>query len=79
MIGCFNVIYGIAAIANSHVFTADARYVFGSLNSWASAALGHHLVISARAQRRRGGGGWGSRYGVPELAPELAAACPGAT
>ena len=34
MIGCFNVIYGIAAIANSHVFTADARYVFGSLNSW---------------------------------------------
>jgi hypothetical protein len=33
--GCFNLIYGIAAIANSHVFTANAHYVFGSLNSWA--------------------------------------------
>jgi hypothetical protein len=29
MVGCFNVICGIAAIANSHVFTASAYYVFG--------------------------------------------------
>ena len=34
IIGCFNLIYGIAAIANSHVFTANAHYVFGSLRSW---------------------------------------------
>ena len=34
IIGCFNLIYGIAAIANSHVFVADAHYVFGSLRSW---------------------------------------------
>lgn len=34
VVGCFNVIYGIAAIANAHVFTANARYVFGGLNSW---------------------------------------------
>jgi hypothetical protein len=32
--GCFNVIYGIAAIANSHVFTANAHYVFGNLRGW---------------------------------------------
>ena len=32
--GCFNVIYGIAAIANSHVFTAHAHYVFGNLRAW---------------------------------------------
>jgi hypothetical protein len=32
--GCFNLIYGIAAIANSHVFTANAHYVFGSLRTW---------------------------------------------
>ena len=32
--GCFNVIYGIAAIANSHVFTANAHYVFGNLRTW---------------------------------------------
>jgi len=32
--GCFNLIYGIAAIANSHVFTAGAHYVFGNLRAW---------------------------------------------
>jgi hypothetical protein len=34
MVGCFNLIYGIAAIASSHVFTANAHYVFGSLRTW---------------------------------------------
>jgi hypothetical protein len=34
VVGCFNLIYGIAAIANSHVFTANADYVFGSLRTW---------------------------------------------
>jgi hypothetical protein len=34
MVGFFNLIYGIAAIANSHVFTANAHYVFGSLRTW---------------------------------------------
>jgi hypothetical protein len=34
VIACFNVIYGIAAIANSHVFTAHAHYVFGNLKAW---------------------------------------------
>ena len=32
--GCFNLIYGIAAIANSHVFTANAHYVFANLRTW---------------------------------------------
>ena len=34
IVGCFNLIYGIAAIANSHVFTAHAHYVFGNLRTW---------------------------------------------
>jgi hypothetical protein len=34
IVGFFNLIYGIAAVANSHVFTADAHYVFGSLRTW---------------------------------------------
>jgi hypothetical protein len=29
MVGCLDVIYGVAAIANSHVLTASAHYVFG--------------------------------------------------
>ena len=34
MVGFFNMIYGIAAIAQSHVFTANAHYVFGNLRAW---------------------------------------------
>jgi hypothetical protein len=34
ILGCFNLIYGIAAIANSHVFVADAHYVIGGLRTW---------------------------------------------
>ena len=34
IIGCFNLIYGIAAIANSHVFVANTHYVFGNLRAW---------------------------------------------
>jgi len=34
VVGSFNMIYGIAAIANSHVFTAGAHYVIGDLRAW---------------------------------------------
>jgi hypothetical protein len=34
VVGCFNTIQGIAGIANSHVFTAHAHYVFGNLRTW---------------------------------------------
>ena len=34
IVGCFNLIYGIAAIAHSHVFVANAHYVFGGLRTW---------------------------------------------
>ena len=34
VIGFFNMLYGIAAIANSHVFVANAHYVFGDLRAW---------------------------------------------
>jgi hypothetical protein len=30
----FNLIDGIAAVANSHVFVANAHYVFGDLRTW---------------------------------------------
>ena len=32
--GFWNLIYGIAAIAQSHVFVANAHYVFGNLRTW---------------------------------------------
>jgi hypothetical protein len=34
IIGFFNLIYGIAAIANSHVFVANAHYVLANLRTW---------------------------------------------
>jgi hypothetical protein len=34
VVGCFNAIYGIAAIAQSHVFTPNAHYVFANLRAW---------------------------------------------
>jgi len=39
IIGCFNLSYGIAAIANSHVFVANPHYVFGNLRTWGWTAL----------------------------------------
>ncbi len=32
--GFFNMLYGIAAITNSHVFVANAHYVIGDLRAW---------------------------------------------
>ena len=32
--GFFNMLYGIAAIASSHVFVANAHYVIGDLRAW---------------------------------------------
>jgi len=34
VVGCFNLIYGIAAIANSHVFVANAHFVFANQKTW---------------------------------------------
>lgn len=34
VIGVLNVIYGIAAISNSHFYVNGARFVFSDLNTW---------------------------------------------
>ena len=34
VVGFFNMIYGIAAIANSHVFVAGAHFVFANQRAW---------------------------------------------
>ena len=47
--GFFNLIDGIAAIANSHIFIANAHYVIGDLRAWGWVALilGAMLVLAA--------------------------------
>ena len=49
VIGCFNIIQGIAAIANSHVFHAHAHYVFANLTTWGwvTAILGALQLVAA--------------------------------
>jgi hypothetical protein len=37
--GVLNIIYGIAAIGNSHFFVHNTHYVFGSLKTWGWIAL----------------------------------------
>ena len=51
IVGIFNLIYGIAAIANSHVFVANAHYVFGNLRTW-----GWITLIIGALQLLAGGG-----------------------
>jgi hypothetical protein len=35
-VGIFNLIDGIAALARSHIFIANAHYVIGDLRAWGS-------------------------------------------
>ena len=51
VISSFNLIYGIAAIANSHVFVANAHYVIGDLRAW-----GWVTLIIAAVQLLAAGG-----------------------
>ena len=50
-VGFFNLIDGIAAVANSHIFIANAHYVVGNLRLWGWIALilGTLQIIAAIA------------------------------
>jgi hypothetical protein len=62
--GVLNTLYGIAAIDDANVFVADARYVFGDLNTWGwfLVLLGVLQLLAAFAVWR--GTGWGRWFGV---------------
>jgi hypothetical protein len=64
IVGILNARYGIAAIDSAHVFVANARYVFGDLNTfgWFVLALGVLQVFAAFAIWR--GAPWGRWFGV---------------
>ena len=59
-----NTLYGIAAIDKANFFIADARYVFGDLNTWGwfLVALGVVQCFAAFAIWR--GAAWGRWFGV---------------
>jgi hypothetical protein len=50
MVGFFNLLDGIAAIANSHIYVANAHYVVGDLRAWGwlmTVLGGLQLVVGA--------------------------------
>jgi len=67
IVGCFNLIYGIAAIANSHVFTANAHYVFGDLRTWGWITLIIGVLQLLAAAGVVAGNQWARWFGVVVL------------
>ena len=67
IIGCFNLIYGIAAVANSHVFVANAHYVFGSLRTWGWITLIIGVLQLLAAAGVVAGNQWARWFGVAVL------------
>ena len=45
VIGFWNLIQGISAIARSHVYVANAHYVFGDLRSWGWVTLIFSILL----------------------------------
>ena len=69
--GVLNIIWGIAAIGNSHFFTANAHYIFSNLNTWGWITLIIGVVELFAAFSLFQGGGFGRVIGI--IAATLAA------
>ena len=64
MVGVLNVIYGIAAIDSSTVFTANAKYVITDLNTWGWVLLGVGAIQFLAAFGIWAGSEWGRWVGI---------------
>jgi hypothetical protein len=62
--GFFNMIYGIAAIAQSHVFVANAHYVFGNLRAWGWITLIIAILQLVAGAGVLAGNQWARWFGV---------------
>ncbi len=69
--GFLDIIWGIAAIANSKFFTADTTYIVSGLHSWGWVTLLVGLVQLFAAISLFSGGGFGRLIGI--IAAALAA------
>ena len=68
VVGFFNIIYGIAAIANSHVFVANAHYVVANLRFWGWITLVIAVLQLVAAAGILGGSQLARWFGVALLA-----------
>lgn len=62
--GVLNIIYGIAAISNSHVFTHNAHYVFGDLKTWGWVTLIIGVAEILASMSLFAGGMFGRVFGI---------------
>jgi hypothetical protein len=71
VVGFWNLIYGIAAIAQSHVFTANAHYVFGDLRAWGWVTLIFAILLLVAGAGVMVGNQLARWFGVAALALNL--------
>ena len=64
VVGIMNLIEGIAAIANSHVFVANAHYVIGDLRAWGWVTLIFGVLQLLAAGGVMMGNQWARWFGV---------------
>jgi len=69
--GFWNLIYGIAAIAQSHVFVANAHYVFGNLRAWGWVTLIFAILLLIAGGGIMVGNQLARRFGVVVLGLNL--------
>ena len=62
--GVLNIIYGIAAISNSHFFSGHTNYVFGSLKTWGWVTLILGVIELLASASLFGGGTFGRWFGI---------------
>src|SRR5437764_15192797 len=62
--GVLNIIYGIAAIGNSHFFAHDAHYVFANLKTWGWVTLLIGILEMIASLSLFSGGTFGRFFGI---------------
>jgi hypothetical protein len=66
--GVFSILDGIAAIAKSHVFTANADYVVGNLRAWGWAVLAFGILQLVAAGALVRGRSWARWFAIVVVA-----------
>lgn len=59
-----NVIWGIAAVSNSHFFVANAQYILSDLNTWGWVAIGFGVLEGFACLSIWRGGTFGRWFGI---------------
>jgi len=64
VIGILNIVYGIAAIGNSHFYASDTAFVFSSLHTWGWITLILGIIQLTASFSLFAGGGYGRFVGI---------------